>query len=525
MKSYRPARASGPTPSFQGGAQGGAGTSNSDQVQALEDERERELLASARIVSELPGAEAEPVHGFGVHQSALVEHRSDVKQDATNQAWHTMNEDYSYGYTFDHAEKGTPGSTPVNVGYPGEKGRKLETEILDETDIHTLGDYRAMVQRDFNFSGVVNTYIGGNRDGRTPREVYLAGVDAFLKDVVARFYPGKQLDDPDVQVCKEIARNIWSYATTGMDVSGTTDVAEMQGLLYVFDRQIRGSSDTNTVMEDGEDADDYFILPGTEEWEPPIKLLKGDGRHGRATILTTRHLLGSMTTLPPRTGLEGFDETYMAIDKSGSMQVDEFQKLGRLIAAGGITGEVALGGFDGNDESLAKVQDGEPLGPGEAKDLLMNTGREAINNRQNGTSGFVKGASELGAPSGKANHEEGLANALEWANSLPPYDGKTLRQIVVVTDAPDFNPSVLMELKEVAVAKHLQVKVLYSFNSAEEQTGHVEAGNSDRFVVIDVLKIEEILDAWLIDREGAAQLDWYDVAKAQGAEEQSWADY
>jgi hypothetical protein len=470
-------------------------------------------------VSALPGVTAGEHHEFGVAQRDNVEERSERRTDAGNDAFQHMNQDYLLGLTLDPTTADTRGSTPVHMGLEGDTQRGKEAEHLDAVGVHNLYQYRCMVIRDFNFNGLINKYTNARPTDKPSPELRAAGEAPFLADVVARFYPGHQVNDPEVQTCVVIARNIWSYATMGSDIQGRTDVEQLQGLLYVFDEEIRGSSNTNTKMKDPSKEESWFIVPGTEDWDHPIKLLEGDGRHGRATILTTRHLLAGMTTTPPETGMTGFDESYLVLDRSGSMLADEFGDLARLLEAGGIDGELHLGSYNDSAGTLEKVRRGEALTHDEAEALLQTVsdetraiGREEITGYDQADPALVK--------AGSSNHEQGLAAALAWATDLEPA-ADTRRQLLVVTDEPDFNPGVLKDLQKMALKKNLSVKVLYSFNAGQGIAAH-GAGNADSYVIIDIMAIDEILNHWKIDREGTQQLDWGRVADSQHAETHGW---
>ncbi len=131
----------------------------------------------------------------------------------------------------------------------------------------SLADYRAMLVRDFDYNGAISRFQA------------LGGLPAFEKALLDR-HP-----DGDPALLKVVAREVWSYATTGMDTRGVTNISELQGYLYTFDPEIQVSSDANTVLSGTFNA-------GTPE--SPLILPKGDGKHGRSTILTTRHLLANV---------------------------------------------------------------------------------------------------------------------------------------------------------------------------------------------------------------------------------------
>jgi len=474
---------------------------------------EQDPIDRARALTSLPGATAGDHSDFGVAQYEKIEQRSQ-RDTYWNKTFQHMDADHSLGFTMDPAGPDARGSTPIHMGEVGEDQRTNEaTHLAACNGIDTLAEYRKMLQRDFNFSGLINKYAGARPDLTAPEELRSAGESAFVADVIARFYPDNQVGDPEVAAAEAIAKNIWSYATCGYDLNGVTDIAQMQGLLYVFDKEIRQSSDTNTKMK-GE----WFVVPGTEDWDTPIKLKGGDGRHGRATILTTRHLLAGMSETPPETELTGFDESYLLLDRSGSMQTDEFSHLADLLEVGGIDGELHLAGYDDTAASLKKVENGDALTQDEAVAALSLASEEAaaVNNKE--MADFDQADPAL-THRGRSTREQGLAAALAWAKGLPE-DSDTRRQMLVVTDEPDFNPTVLADLQAEAKKKNLSVKVLYSFNS--QSPGSYGAGNADSYVIVDVMAIEELLDHWLVPRQDTQQLDWMRVAASQHAEVKRW---
>jgi len=132
-----------------------------------------------------------------------------------------------------------------------------------------LDEYQAMLCRDFNFDGAIDTLNG------------LGGEPAFVAAMKARFGQGHPLGDAAFE---SICHEVWAYCTTGMDSSGTTDIAVMQALLDQLSPDISNSNDTNTPLTGAP-----FQVPGTE-----VVLNRGDGKHGRATVMETRHLLAGI---------------------------------------------------------------------------------------------------------------------------------------------------------------------------------------------------------------------------------------
>ena len=168
----------------------------------------------------------------------------------------------------------------------------------------TLVQYRQMLIADFNFNGAITQFQA------------LGGVEPFTQAMLARWGAVHPLGEAGLTL---LAAELWAYATTGADSTGKTDIAQMQGLLYQLDEEIMTSSNSNTPM-----SDDAFQLNGSSA-AAPIMLNKGDGKHGRATTLTTRHLLANVdfqvilptcvsTYEPAITGRDRF-----VTDDSGSM--------------------------------------------------------------------------------------------------------------------------------------------------------------------------------------------------------------
>jgi len=459
-------------------------------------------LSKATPVTSLPGAANPASDVVGVAQHADVERRSEANAPGYGTTFEHMDSDYLLGFTLEDRE--------VRMGFAGDTQRGKEKEHLKAAGgIDTLVEYRQMLVRDFNFNGILRKYTGTPSLSPAPSiSARSKGMGAFLADVVARFYPDSKVGDPEAEACVAIARNIWSYATCGMDMGGDTNIEQLQGLLYVFDKEVRGSSETNTKMRSGEKADDWFVVPGTEDWDTPIKILKGDGRHGRATILTTRHLLTGMTTTTPEPGeLGGYDRSYLLLDNSGSMRSDEFKQLSKLIDNQGIDGTVLMAAFNDNPTSLKKVKSGQALQPREAAKILSGeTPDQSLHGHIN-----------------SGHEEQGIATALKWLKepTTPPAGSRTA-QMVIVTDEPDFKPEKLADLQDAAKAKGYAIKVVYSFKSSTPIGTHGSA-DSDSYMVIDLLTLDPAgLASCEIEREGVTQLDWRRVGDLTGVEVKKW---
>jgi hypothetical protein len=144
--------------------------------------------------------------------------------------------------------------------------RSPQDERTDELPQMTLQEFRDMLVRDFDYEGAITAFRN-------------AGGEAAFVEAVIRRFPDRE------KALRVIAREVWSYATTGMDTKGTTNIAQMQGYLYALDPNIKVSSDTNTDLG-------RMFNAGTKE--EPVLVQAGDGAHGRASILTTRHIVSSV---------------------------------------------------------------------------------------------------------------------------------------------------------------------------------------------------------------------------------------
>ena len=424
-----------------------------------------------------------------------------------NTAFLHLDQDPKLGFTLPTVGPEADPSMAMRIGFAGERSRANESAHLTATGIQTLADYRAMVTQDFNFGGLVERVANvRSLEGQDPELLRASGEDRFILLAMERFHPGLTPDDPTAATTVEVARNLWSYATCGYDVEGRTDISELQGLLYLFDSHIRDSSDTNTEMTDGEKEGDWFIIPGTEDWDEPLKARRGDGRHGTATVRTTRHLMAKLDS----TSLRGFDESYLLLDRTGSMGEDEYQHLSSLLKLGGLDGTVALASFH---SQLAKYHFGNQLSQGDAQHALTHP---------------------EGVLSSYGSEERTVQSALEWLQHVKARDGlqkgeTVRRQMVVVTDAPDnaFDVGDLKTLQDLARELNMSVKVMYSYTGSRPNA--YETSGADSYMLIDLLKVDlGTVENHLFHRydnrgsyEGV-QLDWRKVGDDQGAMVQQW---
>lgn len=213
-----------------------------------------------------------------------------------------------------------------------------------------LQGYRAMIVRDFDYSGAITAFEAAG------------GEAAFVAAVLER-------DPANAATLGPIARQIWAYATTGADLGGATDIAQLQGFLYALDPQIQLSFDSNTPLGEWFDA-------GTPE--APLPVRAGDGAHGRATILTMRHIIARLE-LPPQAKVplqspapSFSDRDRFAHDSSPSMV---YQKLPAVLD--GVDQQLGRGAYDptgqrasmttridarfgGNDEHTMQLENAGP---------------------------------------------------------------------------------------------------------------------------------------------------------------------
>jgi hypothetical protein len=190
-----------------------------------------------------------------------------LSNDRDDPTWDIMNG----GHDAVNIEKGKAKPDEWRNGFQIEEGNVSLNREGYESEIDTLDEYREMLVSDFDFSGTIEAFL------EQPN-----AEQSFVDAMIERYCGEESESDPAFVAA--LSSEIWAYATTGADSTGVTDIAQMQGMLRALDSEIVKSSDSNTPM-----SEDEFTLPGTD-----YALPEGDGLHGRATILTTRHLLGGL---------------------------------------------------------------------------------------------------------------------------------------------------------------------------------------------------------------------------------------
>lgn len=196
-----------------------------------------------------------------------------------------------------------------NMGLPEE----LIKQVKQKGELRYLPKegYQAMLKNDFNFNGAFEAFQS--------TEQFTAALKATYPD------RAEALGEANF---KELGNRIYAYASRGQDADGTIDVQDMQGLLYALDPEIRLSSNSNTPMQAQNlfqmDQATYEVLPESEKLNyvaaaessyVPLSITQeeyqslspenkvaftslgdrfvpqGDNKHGRATTLTTRHIM------------------------------------------------------------------------------------------------------------------------------------------------------------------------------------------------------------------------------------------
>jgi hypothetical protein len=143
----------------------------------------------------------------------------------------------------------------------------------------TKADFQKLIVKDFNFNGAISKFNAAGGESTFVQEMKNNHPDAVKK-------MGEENFD---LLCK----NVFSYAKTGHDLNGKTDIGDMQGMLRQLNPKILDSSDSNTKMAADGVINKTAIPKGKEDNYVVIgdkAIPRGDDKYGRATILTTRQL-------------------------------------------------------------------------------------------------------------------------------------------------------------------------------------------------------------------------------------------
>jgi len=361
-----------------------------------------------------------------------------------------------------------------------------------------LQEYRNLVVKDFNFNRAIDRF---------------SSLEKFTQGL-GRTYPDKaeQLGQATFEA---LAGEIYSYAKQGRGTQGKTNISEMQAVLYALDPYIRDSSDTNTTMKASSPPtmDAYQQLPKADRskyvqvGEHCLPL--GDGKHGRATTLTTRHIMAELDLLEPtsipidQNKLDGSQNTMLLIDISSSMDSGR-QQFSKLLAAGGLSGQIQIGTFHDRQGSLRMLQHGRQLAAEEAAESLAS-GRDAVFQMPHGSrmreSGIDAGISALAQIS------------VPEAPPRQPFKS----QMVLFTDETDTQPERLAELQEMAQSRGYDVKTIICLE---------ERGEARSFCIVNVSEIDASTIRRFISsnhHNKMPAIHWERVAESQGAPVQKWS--
>jgi len=372
--------------------------------------------------------------------------------------WQTMNDD-NQGVTSDIGTQPPAWRRGVKCG-DGEfslanGGRQGGLEDFD--------DFKQQIQDDLNFNGVFDAY---------------SSVETFQSAVVARY--GEE------SAC--IAENLWAYAKTGADVTGKTDVSELQGLLYALDPQVAQASRSNTKHEGP------LSVPGTEQVVPGAD---GDEWYGRATMLQCR-LLSSVldselipevtitTTIEQTTQVveempdgepddDCFSKSTYIFDVSDSM-FDDFDIL-RDYMDQIDSGDARFAGMLGSADPMVWHAGGAEISQDEGRALMaeldklkLQRGHGRRDDATGVTSMFVdtdrlKDPDGVVAQSAGGAHDESslqkVYDLLKEASEGPRPERLEGEQIVVSTDEGDSNPELIKQVWTLGRQLGVLVKILY----------------------------------------------------------------
>jgi hypothetical protein len=161
---------------------------------------------------------------------------------------------------------------------------KVHNQTKAQTDNFpkTKEDFQKMLVKDFDFNGSISAFKqnGGEK----------TFIDQMKKN---RPEEVKNMGEKNFEI---LCKQVYSYATTGHDISGKTNIGEMQGMLRQLNPEIAKSSDSNTEMKASGiiPKDKFDKLPADEQKKyvmiGDVGIPKGDDHYGRATIMTTRQI-------------------------------------------------------------------------------------------------------------------------------------------------------------------------------------------------------------------------------------------
>lgn len=437
----------------------------------------------------------------------------------------------------------------------------------------TLKDYKQMVKKDFNFNGAVSeiqaaakkevlaaegakasdegfysssykkTDGTGLLDMKTMHQkLETAARNKFIDSVVQAFDPKHPI--LSTTELKAVAKEVWSYATTGAATDNSIDIAKLQGMLALLDPEMEKTGFNNDMKADQAIDEAAFDKKSSAEKANYFKVGEhyaplGDEFHGRSTILQTRHLMESfrpetpakvnITTLPGE--LQGYSNTVLLTDVSGSMD-DDWGYFAQLLSAGGIDGKLSMAAFydrtvalQWSDKSGTESTGQVSMGTSDVQKILEKQTDKAR------TDAFQKKRVDDGSV--KETQESGVLGALATLKDKPPKvgSGPNTEQLIIFTDETDAagktkaeSKAELTKLMDLAKEKGYDIKIIVtSDNKSKDKT----------FQIVDLAKIttedlqgDNVVTDLETDDEkkmtSQGGIDWRLLAQKQNATTYQW---
>ncbi len=429
----------------------GTGSGGSSKTAASSTSQEVAPASNAQANEQLAAQRGDPTEReVYLRQAQAVVDESNARADTgLDPMWAEMN-------------GGNRGVQPDNGTKPAEwrRGVKCGDEGWSLSSgcqaggVRDLATFQTQLQGDLNFNGVFDEYTS---------------MDSFASACVARY--GADAGEPQIQA---IAENLWSYAKTGMDVTGNTDVSQLQGLLYALDPMIAVASQSNTTH------DEDLTLPGTEMVMPDAG---GDEWYGRASMLECR-LLSSVLAkeLVPEEIVEIIEETTPEVSKtpedddvfsrstfvmdvSSSMYNDHDTMRDYLNEVD--FGDTRMAAMTDQDQDLQWHAGGAEVSQDEGRAVMDQLG--GVNLRSGGSRTQEKKAearaiSDMFSEIGGSHDESGLVQILELLEARRASGdpvGLEGEQIVVATDESDSSPELIKEVWSLGRELGVLVKILF----------------------------------------------------------------
>lgn len=440
-------------------------------------------------------------------------------EGAKDQPWHEFNGGNT-GVEMD-------GTTKPEAWYRGlalkESGDQEEGSLQDyntygvsggKAGIKDAQKFRDMLKSDLSFNKAFDNF-------ETSDQFVEALMDKYCKDMPSAA--------PRREEVRQIGYNLWSYQLTGADVTGKTNIKELQGMLFSLDAMIAEASQSNTKHEGS------FTIPGSD-----IELhTKGDGVHGRASILETRMLASLVKQLPPEKIPDPDPETraqsYLIIDNSSSMYADLQHIAATMKSVDYGTTELAT---MTNWTSDLKWATQKPTGSAEVVALLEELSRVYTGEKRDAQKAGAKMSrvNDAFGYTGAAN-ESSIHHALELLRDDEKFQGPDVekpmdQQIVVATDEKDCRPDQLKELKELADKKDVDVILLYMRTSGQYEISIRDIADETLAMLDDTSRrgVKQAIREGLLRegvpydemvseaQNGLTRLDWEAIAGLQGVE-------